>query len=280
MVAIQGRLTFLRLRRLVASAVTLVVATIMWLLLEQVRRNLGDAAMASGWALLISVVALYALGMRKRWYRPWLGPVAAWLQFHTYTGVFAFIVFCMHVGWPVRGIFEIALAATFVFISASGGWLLWQSRRVPRLLSAIGRDYRFEDIPIVQSELAAEAHRLVLQSTRSSAGATIAEYYERRLLGFFHSRRSWLFRCLPTGVKRRQLLRELTDLNRYLDSQSLGFGQQLAELVVRKDDTDFHRALQSRLRFLVACHVALTWSLLLMIVVHVVLVLRFQGAMV
>ncbi len=280
MVAIQGRLSHLRTRRVVAATVTLVAVAVTVLALERVNQWLGDPAMTSGWTLLTSTLGLYGLGLRKRMIREPLGRVAAWLQVHTYLGLFALAVFFLHVGWPVRGRFEIALASMFLFISLSGCALMWYSRRVPRLLSAVKRDLRFDDIPSLQAQMAEQAHQAVLQSVATAAGATIADYYQRRLLAFFHSPRSLFYRLLPTGHKRRQLLRELDDLDRYLDALSLPFRQKLSALVIAKDDTDFHRAMQQRLRWLIACHIALTWSLLVMIALHVVMVLRFQGAMV
>ena len=83
---------------------------------------------------------------------------------------------------------------------------------------------------------------------------------------------------IPTGYTRRQLLRELNDLDRYLAYQGLQSRQQLTTMVQTKDDLDYHHALQTRLRMMFAMHIALTWSLAVMIAVHVVLVYRFQGA--
>ena len=280
MVAIQSRLNFLRTRRLLASTITLIAVAITMLTLEQVSQWLGDPSMTSGWTLLASTLGLYGLGARKRMIRRPLGRVAAWLQVHTYLGLFALSVFFLHVGWPIRGKFEWALASMFLFISMSGGVLLWYSRRVPKQLSAVKRDLRFEDIPQLQSQMADQAHQAVLHSAETAAGATLADYYQRRLLSFFHSPRSLFYRIVPTGHKRRQLLRELDDLDRYLDNQSLAYRQRLSALVISKDDTDFHRAMQQRLRWLMTGHLIFTWSLLVMIVLHVVLVLRFQGAMV
>jgi cytochrome b561 len=268
-----------RLRRIASLSVTLLVIAITWLALEHVRRSLGAPSTASGWTLLASTLGLYALGLRKRFMRRALGPVAAWLQMHTYLGAFALVVFVWHVGWPVRGQFELALAGMFLFISMSGGVLLWYSRRVPQQLAAVKIDYRLEDIPRIQAALALEAHKFALESSNAGTGATLAEYYQRRLLGYFHSRRNWFYRCLPTGAKRRKLLRELEDLDRYLDQEGREFRRRLSTLVIARDDTDFHQALQRRLRFLVTSHVALTWSRLMMIAVHVVLVLRFQGVL-
>jgi hypothetical protein len=261
-----------------AISSTLLAIVVTWLALEGLRRSLGDIAMASGWTLLAATLGLYGLSVRKRLLaRRWCS-VASWLQLHAYLGGFALAVFVWHVGWPVRGQFELWLAAMFLFISLSGIVLLVLSRRVPRQLAAVKVDYRLEDIPQVQADLAEAAHRAAIESSGTGTGATLAEYYQRRLLRFFHSRRSWAYRCLPTGGKRRQLLRELEELDRYLDERGQQFRRRLSALVTTKDDTDFHRALQLRLRFFVACHVALTWSVLLMIAVHVVLVLRFQGS--
>lgn len=278
--AARGRLNYLRTRRAVAATVTLVAVAITMLALERVSQWLGDPTMTSGWTLLLSTLGLYGLGIRRRMIRQPLGRVATWLQVHTYMGLFALSVFFLHVGLPIRGRFESALAGMFLFISGSGAVLLWYSRRMPKHLSAVKRDYRFEDIPQLQAQMAEQAHQAVLASAESVAGATLAEYYQRRLLGFFHSPRSLIYCLLPTGHKRRQLLRELDDLDRYLDQPSLPFRQKLSALVISKDDTDFHRAMQQRFRWLVTCHVALTWSLLVMIALHVILVLRFQGAMV
>ncbi|MEZ6148952.1 MAG: hypothetical protein R3C09_02415 [Pirellulaceae bacterium] len=68
-------------------------------------------------------------------------------------------------------------------------------------------------------------------------------------------------------------------MERYLADQGNASRVALASMVVTKDDLDYQYALQTRLRTLYALHAALTWSLALMIGVHVVLVYRFQGAL-
>ncbi len=156
--------------------------------------------MASGWTLLAATAGMYALSLRKRYPTLNVGSVAVWMQIHTYLGLFALVAFAWHVGWPIHGVFESWLAGTFLFISASGIVLIIASRRTPKLLSAVVRDYRLEDIPALKSRLAAEAHELVINSTASQSGATLAEFYQRRLLAFFHTKRSMLYRMLPTGT--------------------------------------------------------------------------------
>jgi hypothetical protein len=266
-------------KRLLAASVTLLAVLAMLLALQWTRNRLGDESTLTGWALLVSTAGLFLLTARKRRVVVAVGPVSAWLQAHVYMGLFSSAVFLMHIGWPVRGPFEIALATCFVIVAGSGAVLGIMSRTVPRKLAALSRDYRFEQIPALQVQLAVDAHELALASADSGQGATLTEYYQRRLLPFFQLPRSVLYRWLPTGVKRRQLLRELNDLDRYLAESGVVHRQRLSSLVHWKDDLDYHLALQTRLRWLFAAHVALTWTLALMVAVHVVLVYRFQGAM-
>ncbi len=266
-------------KRLLAATFTLVAAGMTALAVEWVDSRLGDVATLTGWTLLVSTAGLYLLSARKRLPQSRLGPVSFWLQLHAYTGAFACCVFLMHIGWPIRGWFEACLAACFAVVSISGIVLGVMSRATPRKLTAIPGDYRLEQIPALQSRISQEAHQTALHSAQLGEGATLAEYYQRQLLPFFQSPRSWTYRVVPNGIKRRQLLRELDDLQRYLAESGSESRRQLMHMVQSKDDLDYHLALQSRLRLLFALHVALTWTLALMIGVHVALVYRFQGVM-
>lgn len=277
--ATQGRMTSLRRRRIIASSLTLVAVIATALAVQSTANRLGDTATATGWTLLVSTTGLYLLSLRKKLIQHRLGPVSAWLQMHTYMGSFASIVFLMHIGWPIRGWFEIALATCFTIVAVTGIVLTYMSRSLPRRLAAIKQDFRLELIPALRLSVTKDAHELAIQSASFGEGATLVEYYQRRLLPFFLSRRSLLYRLIPTGYTRRQLLRELNDLDRYLAHQGLQSRQQLASMVQAKDDLDYHYALQTRLRMMFAMHIALTWSLAVMIAIHVVLVYRFQGAM-
>ncbi len=279
MASAKSRLGQIRNRRnwfmlITVLAVAATVAAVQW-----AGNRLGNAAAITGWTLLAATAGMYLLSVRKRCIRLPVGPVSIWLQMHTYLGSFALIVFAMHVGWPIRGWFEIVLASCFTFVSFGGIWLIVLSRTLPRKLAAVKRDYRMEDIPALQAVVAREAQALAISSARLNEGATLAEYYQQRLLPFFHERRSRWYRLLPTGWTRRQLQRELIDLERYLAEAGHLRREKLSELVQAKDDLDFHSVVQSRLRFFFTLHVALTWGLVILIAVHVILVLRFQGAM-
>ncbi len=267
-------------RRMKSLTVTLTAVVLTWFCVDMISQRLGDEATFTGLILLISIVSLYLLSIRKAWITCRLGPVAAWLQMHVYVGVFASLIFLTHIRWPVRGPFELCLAACFLFVAVSGMALGIMSRMTPRRLAAIKHEFAFEQIPALQFSLAEDAHRAAISSTKQGEGATLSEYYQRRLLPYFQGRRGWLFQLLPTSILRRKLLRELEDLDRYLSSSGLGYRKQLSAFVQSKDDLDYHFALQSRLRLFFTLHVALTWTLVVLIAVHVVLVLRFSGALI
>lgn len=265
-------------KRWMAAMFTFVCVAATIGVLQYTRDHLGDESIFTGWTLLVATAGLYLLTLRKKLIRLKLGPVAGWLQVHAYMGTFASIVFLMHIGWPVRGIFETTLAFSFVFVAATGILLGVLSRITPKRLAAISNDYHLERIPALQAGVANQAHSLALGSTQFGEGATLSEYYQRRLLPFFQTQRSVLYVLFPNGVKRRRLLRELSDLDRYLADNGAENRQALSQMVKAKDDLDYHYALQTRLKLMFTMHVSMTWALAVMIGVHVVMVYRFQGA--
>jgi hypothetical protein len=108
----------LKHKRLLSTSITLCAVAATWLALQGVKNRLGDTATLTGWTLLVATAGLYLLTARKRMIARQLGPVAAWLQWHVYMGSFASLVFLMHIGWPIRGIFESFLAACFAIDAA------------------------------------------------------------------------------------------------------------------------------------------------------------------
>jgi|LakMenEpi03Aug12_release.lakeMendotaPanAssembly.Ray.scaffolds.fasta_scaffold01613_25 hypothetical protein len=264
-------------KRMRLLAVTMAAVALTALAVDWISRRLGDESTFTGIVLLLATSSLYLLSIRKRMVTYRVGPVAAWLQWHVYAGTFTSLVFLMHIRWPVRGPFELCLASCFIFVAVSGFALGVLSRLTPLRLSALRQEHALEQIPALQYAVAEQAHRVALGSTKLGEGATLSEYYQRRLLPYFQTQRSWLYRLLPTGGRRRQLLLELADLDRYLASSGLDCRHQLSTMVQSKDDLDYQLALQSRLRWLFKVHVALTWSLVILIAVHVALVLGFSG---
>ena len=82
---------------------------------------------------------------------------------------------------------------------------------------------------------------------------------------------------MPTGGRRRRLLSDLKDLERYLESEGRSTAGRFAALVRRRDDLDYQFALQLRLRLWVAFHSILTLALLATSLIHSFMALRFAG---
>ena len=71
----------------------------------------------------------------------------------------------------------------------------------------------------------------------------------------------------------------MDNLSRYLNAEEREFHDRLRELVCKKDELDFHYALQLMLKVWLFVHVPLTYSLLIAAGVHMVLVHAFGGGL-
>jgi hypothetical protein len=257
--------------------IPLTAAVALWWCLLQVEGALGRVAWVSGWTLVASVVGLMLLPFRKRLRSAWLGRVRFWQQTHHGLGIFALLVFGLHVGRPSGGWLESGLLALFLIVSCSGliSWLLnWTT---PRRLLAVQPALVFEAIEPHRTRVASEAYQLALQAAQSPGSALLGEYYRGRLEHFFSTPRGWLYRLSPNGRLRRSLLEGLKRQHRYLDEPGRSLAEQLAVQIQARDDLDFQWALQWRLKGWAVAHRSLTWTLLVMIAAHVWLAWRFHG---
>ncbi len=237
--------------------------------------RLGRSDFFTGYSLLATCVLLTFLSIRKRFLASPLGPVKIWLQIHIYTGILSLAFFVAHVGWFNGGTLEFILATVFLWIALSGLYVWYLSRSVPKKLLSMGRDIVFEDIPRLQQQYADEAYQIALSSTKIGEGVTLADYYQQRLVKYFHAPRGIWFGLFPTIGTRRLLLRELDTLDRYLNKDGRILRDQICEFVRRKDELDVHWAMQNRIRLCTTLHIAGLWMLVLLIVLRVTTVLAF-----
>jgi hypothetical protein len=235
----------------------------------------GRADLFSGYSLLATCLLLGFLSIRKRMLALPIGPVKVWLQVHIYTGILSLVLFALHVGWFDGGWLELTLGSVFLWIGFSGLYLWYLSRRVPKKLLAVGRDIVFEEIPRMQQQYAEQAYELALKSTKLGEGVTLADYYQQKLVPYFHAQRGLIFGLIPSIRTRRRLLRELDTLDRYLGTEGRQLRNQICDLVRKKDELDVHWAMQNQLRLCTTMHVVGLWALGVLISVHVVTVLAF-----
>jgi len=207
-----------------------------------------------------------------------VGAASTWTQFHIYGGFLAIFIFALHLGlrWP-DGALERLLAASFALTAASGLLGLYWSRRLPDQLTRRGEEVIFERIPAFIVHLRTQAEAAVEQAARDAGSATLADYYGEHLAKFFAGPRYRLRHLTGSSQRIYAILNRFDALRRHLDESERVQHARLRELIVKKDDLDFHYALQRALKAWLFVHVPMTGVMLMLAVVHVVAVGAFSG---
>lgn len=267
-----------RRRRLIGTCATLTalgaVAAIDWMH----ESRLDHAAFFTGGTLLGSIVLLMLLGVRRRLPMWPLGSASVWTQVHLYTGLFAAGVYALHVPALIAGgVFEAGLATVFLLVTASGLYGIFASRTLPRRLSMIDGEYRFDRVAWHREQIAHSADSVLGELREETSLAVLNPFHARYLKPFFESPVGGTRRIIPTSTRRRQLLAGLRDIDRYLESEGRRAAGRFAALVRCRDDLDYQYALQWRLRVWVVIHAVLSVVLLGGGILHAILAWRFAG---
>ena len=264
-------------RRLRNAAITVAVITMLAVVVSWMDRSLLHSSFLTGYVLIGSLFLLAAFGMRKR--LPMIsgiGSAAFWMQMHIYVGLGSFAVFAMHVAFRVPdGMLESILALLYFVVFFSGIYGIYATRTIPRKLTSVGEEVIFERIPTFKRKLARRAQTIVLEACESTP--VLANFYVNRLSRFFECRRGLAYMVMPNGRTRRNLIAEIEELDRFLAEKDRGISRELAIMVRKKDDLDYHTAMQGRLKMWLFVHIAITYSLLIFSVVHGVLAHAFGG---
>ncbi|WP_182871216.1 hypothetical protein [Stieleria mannarensis] len=268
----------LKLRRTIALSATLVVIAVFWGIAEWEAARLGRPAFFTGFTLLSGLVILMLLGVRRRLPFWPLGSVSTWTQIHLYVGLFTTAIYVVHVPVLIAGgMLESFLSIVFLMVTASGFYGIYASRTLPKRLTAVEGQHRFDRIDWVRHQIAAAAEKACQQISEASAKQVLQTFYQQALSPFFVSRPSVAYVIAPNGNRRRQLLGDLKELDRYLEDEGRRVAGQLAALVRRRDDLDYQFALQLRLRCWVVFHSLLSLVLLAAALVHMLVVLQYIG---
>ena len=151
------------------------------------------------------------------------------------------------------------------------------SRRLAKRLTQRGEEVIFERIPVFIAVLRGEAEELALKCAMETGSSTIADYYADHLAPFFGGPRNLIrqFRGSRRGLF--NMINEIKKMDRYLNDKEREFAKKLRELIEKKDDLDYHYALQATLKGWLFVHVPLTYGMIVLAVVHLVLVYAFTG---
>jgi hypothetical protein len=207
-----------------------------------------------------------------------LGKSSRWLQWHVYIGIGSLGLFTLHAGlhWPA-GVLNAALATVYLATCASGLIGLYLTRTIPPQLARVGEQVIYERIPALRSQVQKQANQIVLESVAASGATTLANFYASRLYDFFYLPRGPGYFARPTSALRRSLMGELQAIRRYLSDHEQAASERLFALVRRKDDLDFHDVRQRLLKLWLFVHIGLTYSLIVLAILHGLLAVAFRG---
>jgi hypothetical protein len=262
--------------RSLTLAVLALAAIAYWL--RWIDLELGRPAFASGYLLYGLVVFLALLNLRKKLPTLPLGHASAWLQLHIYVGLVAGGVFGLHLAWRVpNGWFESLLAVAFMTTFVSGVVGLVISRRTPRLLNRVSQQVVYERVAQLRRTLAERSRSMVVESVTASGATTLADFYTHRLFDFFARPRPFGYFFRPASTRRKKLLGELRQLERYLSPPEKSACEPLYAMIRKKDDIDFQEVRQRLLKVWLFGHIGLTYVLVVLATVHGVMALAHRG---
>ena len=259
-------------------SITIVVMAIVLFVHRAYDISLHQEKFLTGWLLLAGVLMLTLYNSRKKLTMVPLGSNATWLQFHIYLGLITVAIFGMHISWHLpNGWLEGILGLLFALVAGSGLVGLYLSRRFSRLLTRRGEEVIFERIPQFVVQLREEAEAVVLAAAAETGSSTLADHYSRQLADYFAGPRNYFSHVISSSRTLFSQLNEIANMERYLNDKEREYSAQLRDLVEKKDELDYHRALQLTLKSWLFVHVPLTYGMLLLALVHLVLAYAFSG---
>ncbi|MFK8113538.1 MAG: hypothetical protein AB8B91_15135 [Rubripirellula sp.] len=265
-------------RRRIALLITAIALVLVLAITKLLESRLAHASFFTGGTVLGSILLLVLLGVRRRLPVLPLGSVATWTQVHLYTGIFAAGVYVLHVPALIAGgTFECGLSIVFLLVTASGVYGIYASRTLPKRLTSVDGQHRFDRVSWHRTQIAETAQGLLDELGEQTAVAVLGSFYKKYLSPFFGSRPSLAYVLVPSGARRRRLLSGLKELDRYLESEGKSTSGRFAALVRRRDDLDYQYALQLRLRLWLVIHSAFSVALIAGGIIHAVMAWRFAG---
>ena len=265
-------------RRLVPAGTVISAFLVLRMARDRSAARLWNEAFVTGYSLVAIVLFLMLLSVRKRIISVPIGRLAIWQRTHHYLGMMSLGAYVLHAGVLTTGWLESLLAASFWCIGLSGLVSWYVNRTSPRMLRAAGPQILRQDIAERKRGIGQQAYQLALSAAGNSDTAALAEHYRDVLQNFFGSERTILYRLQPTGSKRRQIMAELENIDRYLNEEGRAMRQQLSLLIGARDDLDFQSAIQNRIRLWAAIHTWLLGGFVVLTMVHVVIAHQFSSS--
>ena len=266
-------------RRFRNAFLAVLACFIIWDFLLASGYALQNAQFLSGWVLFVLTVVLASYNIRKKLTMIPIGKNSTWLQWHIYLGWVALFVFFLHIEWHMpNGILEVALAVLFLLVAASGVIGLYLSRRLAPRLTNRGEEVIFERIPMFVASLRTQAEDLVVEAAVETESATLSNFYYARAGDFFSGTRNLLAHLRSSRRPLFSLFKDLRTVERYMNEKELEYSDRLRSLLEKKDELDYHYALQAALKSWLFVHIPATFSMVIIMLIHVLVIYVFGSS--
>jgi hypothetical protein len=271
-------LTDLSRRRTVLWVATALAAGALVLAAAVLRTALRPTAVLTGLLLYALVVGLCLFNGRKKLPFLPLARASTWLQVHIYAGWLSLVVFVLHTGlrWP-RGVLEQLVFAAFLVTALSGvaGTIL--SRWLPGRLNRSGEALTYERIPELRAEIRSRVEALIAVVDGESESSTMGDFYVNHLLAYINMRPWPISPLLGQPPAYWKTVGTLASLERYFNARERAVAAELGEWIEAKRNLDTQEAGQRLLKFWLFVHIPVSFSLLLLGLVHGLVALRYTG---
>jgi hypothetical protein len=164
----------------------------------------------------------------------------------------------------------------FGLVVVSGIIGILMSRSFARRLTSRGQEVIFERIPVLRRRLRDRAQELVLAAAREQGTTALTDFYSRHLVPYFEGPRNVWLHLFESSRPRLKWNEEFAALDRYLGDSEREIARELRELVLMKNDLDYHYALQGALKVWLFVHVPLTFAVLILGLFHGLLAQAFS----
>ena len=266
--------------RQIRIAVLLTVSLLAWITYMVFGVSLRATHFLTGWALFFVILGLALFNVRKKLPFIPLGSATTWTEVHIYSGIFSGVLFALHTGFDriPRGVIEIVISILFLSVFFSGVLGLFISRVFPARMTTHGEIIALDRIPAIRLNLRKELEERIIQFTAETNSRTVADFYLERLSGYFEMQSNFIFHLLHSDRPLHAVMREIDFHRRYVSAREQEILGEIGEYVRLKNNLDHQAALQMTLRSWLFVHIPLTYSLLLMALLHALLSYAFSGS--
>lgn len=262
------------------------IAGLMFWLVWLYASSLRDARYLDGWLLTAAMAFQVAFHIRRKMSK--LAPTAAqtWRQAHIFVGYIVVALFISHSDISLPDTyFEWALWLLSVLVLLSGvvgTYLAWAVQAKLRADDEVVLDR----IPKKRAEIARKIHelattkdnvQLALELPVAPYKEWILDFYKNHLKAFVQKPRHSLAHMVGSQRHMKGLLSEMDELERYVDKSGREKLREMKALVIEKDRLDFARVQLWLSRAWTMLHVPFTYSLVVLIVLHILVVYSYSS---